>query len=437
MQRSRTTSNASRGKAEVRLLRAVTELGGRDGYVELTVERVLEAAGASRASFYQYFSSVDDCFWTGYRLHADELIRGLADAVASDDEPELVLPRVLVETAIQRPDVARLLISECLAAGPVGLLQRDALIGRIREVLAPRGELPTVDLPTTLFIGAVFRLLAIRLAEKTVTKALVKEVADWACSFEREPSRGSWGAGSDVGSERRSVPRLSARLRRQGSVRERILRAVVAAVHEKGYRSATVADFVATAGVSRRHFYNEFSSKAAAVIAAYELGFTRAVAECAPAFLGAGEWPERVWASAFALARFFSREPSIAYLGLVECHALGRDFEHRVHETHLAFTLFLEEGYHRLPETSPLRRHLSVLTMCAVSEAGFQASRGTPSLHLRTTLPMAAYIVLTPFIGIEQAVAFVSLKLRGNFLARPPAAPPSQPRLGRRRARGS
>jgi AcrR family transcriptional regulator len=54
-----------------RLLEAVIELAARDGYARLTVEKILVVAGVSRATFYQYFRSADDCLSPARGVFAD------------------------------------------------------------------------------------------------------------------------------------------------------------------------------------------------------------------------------------------------------------------------------------------------------------------------------------------------------------------------------
>jgi AcrR family transcriptional regulator len=99
----------------------VTKVVGSEGYPGLTAERVLAAGGLSRATFYQYFSNVDDCFWSAYREHADQLVRRAEAAVRRGEPRELAVLDTLVEAAICRPEAALLLMTEGLAAGPAGL----------------------------------------------------------------------------------------------------------------------------------------------------------------------------------------------------------------------------------------------------------------------------------------------------------------------------
>jgi DNA-binding transcriptional regulator YbjK len=54
-----------RARIDCRLVDAVTRVAATDGVAALTVERVLLVAGVSRASFYQYFRSVEECFFPG------------------------------------------------------------------------------------------------------------------------------------------------------------------------------------------------------------------------------------------------------------------------------------------------------------------------------------------------------------------------------------
>src|ERR1700730_786736 len=112
---------AGRLSTQDRLLNALPRVAARDGYVSLTVERILATAGVSRATFYQYFSNIDDCFWTAYRRHADRLVADVVEAVGRQESPAKAVIEVLVVTATCRPDVARLLMREGLAAGPAGM----------------------------------------------------------------------------------------------------------------------------------------------------------------------------------------------------------------------------------------------------------------------------------------------------------------------------
>lgn len=406
--------------AEARLIAAVTDLCARDSYPALTVERLRAGAAVSRATFYQYFSDVEDCFLSAHRGRSVELVREVASALASDqhDPRALVALDALIEFAIRRPDVALLLSREGLAAGPAALREREALIATLGQLVraTPRSA-AAVDLPTPILFGGVLRFLSMQIVNGPVTRALVDEIRQWTLTFKRP---------SALCRSEQLLPRFpetAGRARppsmpRSRPARERMLRATAAAILVDGYRAMTVADIVAGAGVSRRLFYRHFTSKREAFIACYETAFTQTVAASAPAYFSPGPWPQRVWDAARAFTGFFAAEPAFAHLGFVECYALGSSFLSRVHDTQLAFTLFLEDGYRQRPHTT-LPRSFSALTAATIFEAGFLACRGGANLYMRRIQPLVVYIALAPFIGSAQAEDFLDGKLRAGRDALP------------------
>jgi AcrR family transcriptional regulator len=285
-------------------------------------------------------------------------------------------------------------------------------------------QLSTIDLPPAILIGATFGFLSMRLTDGDALDGVREQVREWAGAFARRSSQPSWGA--------RLAPALARQASRSpaqpsprqpgGTPHERILRATAATIHTKGYRDTTVADIVAAAGVSRRSFYNEFPSKADAFMATYEHGFQQGIAACTPAFFISAPWPDRVWHCARAFTAFLAREPLLSYLGFVECYAIGPSFALRVQDTQLAFTLFLEEGYRQRPPAQPLSRACLALTTTAIFELALQGSRRGPSLYLRSLQPLAVFIALAPFIGLDEAGAFVRRKLTARDSTNAPAA---------------
>jgi AcrR family transcriptional regulator len=407
-----------RGEAESRLLDAVVEVTAGRAYAELTVEAVLTAAGVSRASFYQYFSNIEDCFWSAFRLRADGLCSRLATALETAADPIAGVLDVFAREAEESPRAARLLMSEALAAGPAGLLERDALIARIeRQVLARPTGRSHVDLPLGILIGAAFRFLAMSLDVPELGEDRRGSLAGWLEVF-RQPSDARWSERFALRAPDASVG--TAHRAKRGSTdtrRVRIARATAATVRERGLHAVTVADIAAAAGVSRRAFYNEFSNKTAAFIGAYEYAFEQALATSAPPFFGTGSWPERLWESARAFSGFLAREPDLCYLGFVESFAAGREFTARVNQTQLAFTLFLEEGYRQQGAACSGSRATGALTAVTIAEVGFHAARAAPGLATRRIMPLAVYVALAPFIGLDPAGRLVAEELAASRTA--------------------
>jgi AcrR family transcriptional regulator len=406
---------AHRGTASKRLLQAVTELAAADGYGQLTVARVLSAAATSRATFYQYFTSIEDCFLTAYRFHSERLLEEVK-AIRVVGDHELAILGALVDMAVARPNVAGLLMTQGLAAGPTGLRERDVLIAGIEQaILAARRGCPGIDLPPTVLLGAAFRLISIRLADGEIVLELREELFEWARAFPARPAHApGWTEllAPGVSTPSRSASARSHALARETpSARERILRATALALSEKGYRSTSVADIVGGAGVSRRLFYNNFQSKRDAVLAAFEHARQALLAACAPAFFDGGSWPERVWSSSFAFIGYLAGEPAFAHLGFVESMAVDVQFARRAEQTQLAFTLFLQEGYRQGGGEGARSRADSALTATAIMELCFQATRRGANPHLRLAQPFAVHLALTPFLGSEASGHFIAAKL--------------------------
>ena len=379
------------------------EIAARRGNAALTVEAILAVAGVSRASFYQYFSNVEDCFWSAFRLHADALCGSVATALETAQDPIAAALDVLAREADASALLARLLMSEAMAAGPAGLLERDALIARIEaQVLArPTGGSP-VDLPLGILIGAAFRFLALSLDVPELGEDRRGALAGWLEAFRRGPTDVLWSKRFALSASDASVG--TARRAKGGSTdtrRVRISRATAASVRERGFHAVTVADIATAAGVSRRAFYDEFPNKTAAFIGAYEYAVEKALAACAPPFFGTGSWPRRVWESARAFTGFLSREPDLCYLGCVESFAAGREFSRRVNESQLAFTLFLEEGYRQQGASGTASRATAALTAVTIAELLFRSARAAPGLATRQAMPLAVYVALAPFIGLR------------------------------------
>ena len=393
-----------------RLIEATGELAGERGLAGVTVETVLKAAGVSRTSFYTHFSGLEDCLWQAYRYYADRLAEEVKGATTVAEHPEQACVDALVATAREHRAVAQLLMREGLAGGRKSQEERQRLIRMLAEAM---GHAYAFDLPAELMLGGIFRFLSARLHAGEPVDCLAGAVQEWTGTFAAPPHARRWSPHFEPRLPAPTSAWLTVALTRSGAPRERMIRAAAAEIGDKGYRQVTVEQIAHAASVSRRAFYKTFPTKEDAFIAAYESGFQQTIAAVTPAFFSSGTWPGRVWAGATAFSRFMSEEPLFAYIGFVECYAPGPDFVARVHDTQLAFTLFLEDGYRQRPEARLLSRACSALTAAVVFELGFQAARRGPGLY-RQTQPLAAFMALAPFIGRDAAGEFVLAKLTAH-----------------------
>ena len=106
-----------------RILLAVAEAMAADGYTATSVADVIGRAGVSRETFYQQFSSKDDCFLTLYRAVSMNALKTLRDSVSADkpwqQQLEQALQAYLTHMAAS-PDLLRTLFIEIHHLGAAG-----------------------------------------------------------------------------------------------------------------------------------------------------------------------------------------------------------------------------------------------------------------------------------------------------------------------------
>ena len=124
-----------------RLLRAMAETMAEKGYVRTTVADVLRAAGVSRETFYEQFSSKEDCFMAAYDAAVERLLADIrGPATASGDPGRLAAfergLEAYLDALAAEPEFARLFLVEVYAAGPEALARRAAMQQRFVDVLS-------------------------------------------------------------------------------------------------------------------------------------------------------------------------------------------------------------------------------------------------------------------------------------------------------------
>lgn len=150
-----------------RIHQAMIEVVSERGYPETRVVDVIGVAGVSRKTFYELFTSKEDCFLAAYDVLLGKILGDTADGFESRPgapwaERVQAALRALLKHLAEHPDEARFAIVEVLAAGPKALARRDAALRQFTGFLdAGRAE-TTVELPgiTALSIaGGINELL--------------------------------------------------------------------------------------------------------------------------------------------------------------------------------------------------------------------------------------------------------------------------------------
>jgi AcrR family transcriptional regulator len=427
---------ARRTSQRQRLLSAMIELAVSDGYAAVTVGGVIALAGVSRATFYEYFIDLEQCFAVALAPIRRRLLAGIRSSVASDraEHATLRATHALFAFAGSRPAMARLLMSDSLTGGSRLRSARDELIDDAARIIddahgRARSSAIIPDLPPRLVIGVSCRLIAARLHEdEPRLSALHEELLGWIAAYEMPVAGRRWHTITALPPAPRSPflppgalhapPALMpGRARgKAGALAEnhwsRIVFATAEIIRCDGYSAATVARITEEAGVDARAFYRLFAGKQQALAAGCELLFRHAIAAAAGAFVVGEDWPERLWEAARALTQYADGNPTLSYVALVESHRGNSSSLRRVEDLTRAFTIFLQAGFAPLASDSPgLVSQPSEVALEAISAAVFELAyrhaRDDGELALSTLLAPIVFISLAPFLGAGAASDFV------------------------------
>jgi AcrR family transcriptional regulator len=160
------------------------------GYRAVTVANIVRRAGIARNTFYENFSSKEDCFLATQQFAAKEAIGRVVDAASRVESwPERVEAGLaaFLQYVASEPALARTCMVEALSAGPASVeryeqsLQAFVPLFRIGRTVSPHGD----KLPGTLeetIIGGIFWIIYQRiiLGETERIERLLPELVEFA-----------------------------------------------------------------------------------------------------------------------------------------------------------------------------------------------------------------------------------------------------------------
>jgi AcrR family transcriptional regulator len=415
----------------VRLVSALVEVVGEQGYAGATMAQVVERAGVSRRAFYELFANLEECFLAAYDMIVDDGLSQIASLAGAGEGPRefRMALELLFARAVENPAAHRLVLLEAPALGPMGVQRRERLIGSYEAVLRERlGVAPRPGLiPNPLLraiVGGIIKVLYTRVqaGAQRQLKGLIEELVRWPFSYsplpaqveaigELRPTRlqgaliggrapGSLSPWSASGRGRAGYRTASlSRSFLVHSQRERILDAVAQLSAEKGYAETTVEDIAARAAVSLQAFYEHFADKEDALLVAYELGHDKGCALVERVHDAAPDWPTAVRAGVVALLEYLASEPAFAHLALVDAPIATPRSAELSNKGIVRYAQLLTPGFEQAPADSRPPQ----VTIEAIIGAIFELCL-TYTLHGRTRdltelTPWVTYIALAPFLG--------------------------------------
>jgi len=419
-----------------RIIGAMIQAAGEQGYLATTVADVIASAGVSRKAFYEHFPNKQECFLQAFDmvittglLQAAEAYRGNGGLLEGVE----AAITVLFEHAATNPLAVRLVLIEIGAVGPEGVARRERHMNAYEEILGKslglkvKQQLEPRPMLRTL-VGGMNEVLYERVQSRRRAhqKAVVMELTDWVMSYHPVPPSiatrtlsncnappvraGGRAPGTlsppPTNSTRRGLrgERTSSHSYVIHSQRERILDAVANLSAAKGYAAVTVRDIADEAAVSLDAFYAHFLDKEDAFLVAYEVGHHKSLAVVERAFSQAPDWRRGIPAAVNALFDFLACEPNFAHLALVDVLLATPRTAERARKGVGSYEQLLSQG---LNELDPSQRPPE-LTAAAITGGIFELCVTYVMQQQITALPeatpAATYFALAPFVGSQEAV---------------------------------
>jgi AcrR family transcriptional regulator len=428
------------------IVEALIEIAAERGYGETTIELILDRAGLDRPAFDRHFRGKYDCFLSAWQELNEECLETMVRAYEShEDWPDRL--RAVAYGVIRglREDPSRASFGvEVLAAGDAARARRDmtmrviaslidagrqqmedpeavphttaeALAGSAygqiysRVVRGAVDELP--DLVPQLMSAAVMPYLGVEAAMAELSRdsdgperygrVVARKRAD---KSQKPPAEGA----EDYPPELARLPPGRHGLPREfvtHNQRERLIAGIAEAVAEYGYSGTTIAHITRAAAVSRRTFYEHFSSKDECFVAAYGAVMKELRERVTEAFEENEEWPQAIRAGISAMLQFLAAEPNLARLCMVEALVAGPAVVERYDAAIQSFVPYFQEGREgRPPEVlsrlSPTTEEALVGGMVSLISRRIIAGRAE---ELEELLPDLVEFTLTPYLGSAEA----------------------------------
>jgi AcrR family transcriptional regulator len=351
-----------------RLEGAMVEAVARHGFAGTTLRELVRLAGVSKTTFYEHFSSKQECFLASF----DEIVAQVTARVsAAYREPGDFRERLVaalgtfMELAVEEPEAAALATVESLTLGAAGVAHRErgseAFELMVRQSFEHSPAQREVSAMTVRAIvagirGVVYRRL--RAGRQAELPGLVEELVGWALRYQEPDSEAVRRAAeaaaiatepkpaAEEGEEKLGweEPPDSRRSRTELSQRERIIRGAARVVVERGYEALSIPAISGAAGVSNQTFYENFSSKRDAFLAAFEVLAEEALGVSAAAFEAAGNRPEAIGAGLRAMLEHIAANELFARLAFFELPTAGPVALDHADTVMDSFTAFLEPG---------------------------------------------------------------------------------------------
>jgi AcrR family transcriptional regulator len=439
------TRDRTGSSERAQIVAALIEIAAERGYGETTIELVLDRAGLDRHAFDRHFRGKYDCFLSAWQDLNEECLETMVRAYESREEWTDRLRAVAYEVieglrhdpsrasfgvevlaagdaARARRDMTMRVIASLIDAGRQQMEDPEAVPHTTAEALAGsaygqiysrvvRGDVEGLpELVPQLMSAAVMPYLGIEAAmaelsrESAAPEGYARDVARKRAGKDEPPETGA----EDYPPELARLPPGRHGLPREfvtHNQRERLIAGIAEAIAENGYSGTTIAHITRAAAVSRRTFYEHFSSKDECFVAAYDTVMKELRERVSAGFEQAEEWPHAIKAGIRAMLEFLAAEPNLARLCMVEALVAGPAVVERYDAAIQSFVPYFQEGREgRPPEVlsrlSPTTEEALVGGMVSLISRRIIAGK---TEELEDLLPDLVEFTLTPYLGSAEA----------------------------------
>ncbi|MEU9079802.1 TetR/AcrR family transcriptional regulator [Kitasatospora sp. NPDC004745] len=189
--------------------------------------------------------------------------------------------------------------------------------------------------------------------------------------------------------------------------RERLLDGLVQTVAERGYQHATVSDICRAAGVTRPVFYELFSGKEDAFLAAHRYGTGVVIRRMAAAFAAESDWCAGIRQGLGAMLQLLAGTPAFATMAVIEIEAVGPAGRRERDQLLKKFRVFFTE-VPQLPCGVAVEELVDAVVGGVYSALHRRVDSGRTD-QLPDLLPVLSLFCLAPFLGPAEAARRLGL----------------------------
>jgi TetR/AcrR family transcriptional regulator len=401
---------------------AMVEAVAASGYERTSVRQVVGLAGVSRRSFYEQFANKQECFLATFDLIATRGAKRINEAYRAsqgDLEERLTASfREFAEVVEANWNGASLVIVEAQAAGAPGLMRLRRATATVEQMISSSFEQApgASTLPRPVVRGIAGGLhgatsTCVREGSATELAALGGEMLRWTLLFqapaaERMADRMAERARASLLSGRRrpATDAANGKVAADGDERERLLRNALRLAVVEDYRALTAPQIAQEANVPMEAFFELFKDKDECFLAALDMLGDELLRRAADPELISSNWPRAVRRVIGELMRFLAARPVYARTIATEAFAAGPAAIERNLAIARDVATLLTEG-----APGEGRGRLAVEGVAGAIWHTIHCQVASEQLQLLGALSdYLAYVVLTPFIGAEDAIAVVT-----------------------------